>query len=458
LFILFFLKSGVLSDDGQMELVEKDCWVEVRPLITSKLESGNFAPVLDALHNLGKPFRFFITAPKEGSEERSLVRFFFQFFDEPTRVQMSNIIRTLLDVEVIGGANPPKHQYRFCTDLEMTKNYAQPLVFNCQRQELAVNLVDQMVASVAGLGVCIEVVAQADPNATLGIQKFVYDKLSSKSSGVSTVFFDSLGDLIGAGIGKDPKNETSATKGGRSGAYKINSWSRELVKNAELKLTNNLFTCQIRIWSNSLQNAHSVKKALPAAPTNRLKTFKTTKPPKHPTTALKAPSRYVLRNNILCRLWWAVPLSILLFAWVFGLFHPLKLVLSASISTAHLGFFALETSLAFCLFIAFRRRNAIVLSTQELSQIIGLPTAIEKLPIALGKVPLSRMQLCSQPTPTTKEEEKEEEKEEKVQEAKSASFENKEEQVNEQTQEPNSLSVHQPLAVILKEEDSLADF
>ena len=37
-----------------MDLVAKNCWVEVRPLITStvKLESANFAPVLDVLHNL----------------------------------------------------------------------------------------------------------------------------------------------------------------------------------------------------------------------------------------------------------------------------------------------------------------------------------------------------------------------------------------------------------------------
>ncbi|MCL2173257.1 MAG: hypothetical protein FWB84_06430 [Candidatus Bathyarchaeota archaeon] len=94
-----------------MDLVENNCcWVELRPLITSKLESANFASVLDALHSLGRPFRFFVVAPRDGSgyggDERALVRFFLQFADEQTRVQMTNIIRTLLDVEVVGDVDP----------------------------------------------------------------------------------------------------------------------------------------------------------------------------------------------------------------------------------------------------------------------------------------------------------------------------------------------------------------
>jgi len=48
-----------------------DCWVELRPLITSEVKTGKFTPVLfthvlDALHNLGKPFRSFIVAPRDG--------------------------------------------------------------------------------------------------------------------------------------------------------------------------------------------------------------------------------------------------------------------------------------------------------------------------------------------------------------------------------------------------------
>jgi len=158
-------------------------------------------------------------------------------------------------VEVVGGANPLKHRYCFCADLALVKNYALPILFNCQRQGLMVNLVDRLVASMAGLGVCIAGVAKADPNAAGDIQKFVYDKLSNESSsGISTLFLDPISDLVGAGLGKRPQGEGSvAVRGGRSGQNRVDSWSRELVKNAE-KFASNLFTCQIFVFGNSLQS------------------------------------------------------------------------------------------------------------------------------------------------------------------------------------------------------------
>jgi len=407
-----------------MDLAENNCcWVELRPLITSKLESANFTPVLDALHNLGKPFRFFVVAPREGSgyggDERALVRFFLQFANEQTRVQMTNIIRTLLDVEVVGDVDPPKTQYRFCADLELAKNYALPIVYSCQRQEFIVNLIDRIVASTAGLGVCIEVVVKADPNATLGIQKFVYNKLYHKTSAslLGVNILDPVVDLIGAGIGQAPKTETSTSvRGGRSGQNKVDSWSRELVKHAELKLASNLFTCKILVFGNSIQSVQAIKKALPAAPTNRLKTFKTTKKPKqHPTPTLRAPTRYWVRNNVFCRLWWAIPLSILLLAEVLGFFNPLKLF-SSGFSSVDLIPLVLAVFFAVCLSVVFRKRQPIVLGTQELAQIIGLPTAIAKLPIALGKVPVSRTQLGFEQTTSKKEEKPPLNKEEKMEE------------------------------------------
>ena len=47
----------------------------------------------------------------------------------------------------------------------------------------------------------------------------------------------------------------------------------------------------------------------------------------------------------------------------------------------------LAAGLAVCLFMAFKKRQPIVLSTLELAQMIGLPSAVAKLPVALGKVP-----------------------------------------------------------------------
>jgi hypothetical protein len=295
-------------------------------------------------------------------------------------------------------------------DLELAKNFALPIMFSGQRQELmGVNLVDRLVASMAGLGVCIEVVAKADPGAVLGVQKFVYKKLQSKSAsslvggggGVGGAVLDSFADLIGAGIGKNHTNESYVAKGRLGQNRAADAWGRELVKQAELKLASNLFTCKIRVFGNSLQGVQAVKNALPAAPTNRFRIFKTIrKLGQGPVAVLREPSRYVLRNSILCRLWWVVPLIILLGAWFFGLFRSLWFVSFASLFSAvvDVGVLVFVVFLAVCLSIVFRKRNAIVLSTQELSQIIGLPAAIVKLPVALGKVPVSRMQLGQEQT------------------------------------------------------------
>jgi len=44
-----------------MKLVKSEQqWVEVRPFITAEVEPANFAPVIDMLYNLAKPYRFLV--------------------------------------------------------------------------------------------------------------------------------------------------------------------------------------------------------------------------------------------------------------------------------------------------------------------------------------------------------------------------------------------------------------
>jgi hypothetical protein len=208
-------------------------------------------------------------------------------------------------------------------------------------------------------------------------------------SGLSKSLIDQGADFLGQAVGIGSK-ETS-TK--RPSQGKVDSWTRECVRNAERKLYSNLFTCQIHIHSNSLRNATAVKSVLPSA-MNKFRTFKTTKNQQPLTPKLKTPSRHHLRNNVLCNLWWTIPIVFLLFAGVLGWFNPLKFMFALSSMDLVLPVFAV--SLAVCLFVAFKKRQPIVLSTLELAQMIGLPTAIEKLPVALGKVPTARMQLGTQ--------------------------------------------------------------
>ncbi len=374
-----------------MKLVKSEQqWVEVRPLITAELEPANFAPVIDMLYNLAKPYRFLVVDTCDGCVcDRGLVRFYFQFADEQTRQQMASIIRALLAVEVVL-ADPPVQQYKFRVDLELAKNYALPIIAVDSQEKKQVNIIDRIVASIAGTNTCVEITALADPNASLGVQKYLYDKISRKS-GLGKAIFDPAIDLIGEAAGKSP-NEPAK---GKMTQPTIDPWVKECLKQGEMKLTNKLFTCKIQIKSNTPQNAQTVKNALPTA-MNHFKTFKTDKKQKQSSAgSLSKPSRHVLRNNLLCNLWWTIPLAILLPAGLIGLFNPLKL--ASSKFTTDTMFLILAVCLAFCLFALFRKRQPIVLSTQELSQIIGLPTATAKLPVALGKTPNARMQLYKIP-------------------------------------------------------------
>jgi hypothetical protein len=366
-------------------------WVEVKPLITSELKSGNFVPVLEALYNFAKPFKFVIADVEDkNTSGRRLVRFFIHFQDEQTTKQMSNIIRAVLNVEVVG-AKPPERQYLCNADLELAKNYALPIVSFQEKSD--VNLIDRLVATVAGSGIAIEVLAQGDSKAAMGIQKYIYEKIYRKS-GLSDVFFDQgIGLLSGIAVGSSAKKEKSEQTG-KSQQHKNDPWTKEVVKNAEVKLHSFLFTCQIVIRGDSSEKAQAVRNVLPSA-MNRFKTFKTEKEQNKSKNPLDKPSRYGLRNTVLSRLWWITPTCILLLTGLLGVFNPVRFASSSALTVDSVPIVFAVFS-AVCLFIAFRKRQPIILSTQELAQIIGLPTASEKLPIALGQVPISRMQLGSE--------------------------------------------------------------
>jgi hypothetical protein len=257
------------------------------------LKASNFAPVIDALYTVAKPYRFLVMDTCDESVcDRRLVRFYFQFKDEQTRKQMANIIRALLDVEVMA-TDQPEQQYKCSVDLELAKNYALPIRAVDNQEKTQVNLIDRIVASIAGTDACVEVTAIADPNAVLGVQKYLYDKISRKA-GLGKAVFDPAIDLIGEAAGKSP-NEPAK---GKMLQPKIDPWIRECLKQGEMKLASKLFTCQIQIKSNIPQNTQAVKNALPTA-MNHFKTFKTDKKPQQSSAvSLRKPSRYILRNNL----------------------------------------------------------------------------------------------------------------------------------------------------------------
>jgi hypothetical protein len=380
------------------EAQQSACWIEVKPLISAELKSGNFSGILEALFNSAKPFKFLVVDTEDKNViNRQLVRFFIQFPDEQTMKQMSNVARAFLSIEV-STTQPPKRQYQRHADLELAKNYALPI---CNFQEKSdINLVDRIVATIAGSNTAIEITALGDPKAAVDIENFIYEKIYHKPN-----MGKALSDQA-VGVFSQLTIQPNGKKGGNEPAFnyrqsKNDLWLKELTKNAESKLHSKLFTCNITIHADSTENIQATKNALPTA-ANRFKVFKTEK---HPAGIealhLKKPSRYTFRNSLLTRLWWITPISVLLLASLLGVFNPLRLM-NSSFPTVDVIPAVLAVFFALTFFIAFRRRHPIVLSTQELAQIIGLPTAIEKLSVALGQIPTSRMQLGSDQSSSSK--------------------------------------------------------
>jgi hypothetical protein len=85
--------------------------------------------VLDVLYRVAKPFRFLVVNSKDkGVVGRVLVRFYLQFCDEQIKVQVSNVICALLDVEVVSVDFSVKEMFGVCLDLELAKYYALSIV------------------------------------------------------------------------------------------------------------------------------------------------------------------------------------------------------------------------------------------------------------------------------------------------------------------------------------------
>jgi len=156
------------------------------------------------------------------------------------------------------------------------------------------------------------------------------------------------------------------------------------VEAAEKKLHQNLFMCEVKAYGTS-EGVKTILDALPSA-MNRLRRFKTARTVEAPAR-LARPSGHVLKNT-LSHLWKILPPAMLAVAYYFGLFNPLRL------AWVDVATFALAVVSVFPLLTFFRKRNLVVLSVDELSLIVGLPTAVGRLPIELGGTPLSRKSLA----------------------------------------------------------------
>jgi len=357
-------------------LVSESFWVEFRPLGTARIEPGNLIGLLNILYNSGRPFRFYVANCESAVVEgRRAVRFFFELLDRSIGEHVARIVEATLDVEAVE-AEPPRVAYERCLELELAKHYAFPV---CSlKGKVDLNPVDGIVEALTGGAGAFEVFARGDPEARLGIYKYIRDKIRGKAS-FSKALSDTLfGVLAEATVQRDPKDIS------RGRQWKEDPSVRKELEAAEDKLNRNHFACEFKIYGGR-DNVEAVMAALPSA-LNRFRRFKMARRVEAPMRLIK-PSRHSLRNAF-SNLWKAALAAIFVAAYHFGFFNPLRLgwvdMLVAALAVA--SFFPLHSLL--------RKRNPVVLSAEELSLIVGLPSSVGRLPVELGGAPFSRKSLA----------------------------------------------------------------
>lgn len=357
---------------------ELSYWIEVRPLTTGKFDVGNFKHVLSMLHKNKEPFRFFVVnCPSSVVGGRRAVKFFLELAEKDLADYIAKYVRTKIDVEVLE-AKPPTETYEECVDFEMKKHYALPVCDLGEKHQE--NPVDKIVTALSEAG-AFEVTAMADMKANSSIRNYALRVTGQKKSlggNVADVALGILGAMIDVIVGSPPPK---TSKGERE--RKLDPTVKAKADAAEKKFNRSLFTCSIKAYGKR-ETLNRITEALPNA-LNDFKWNKTSKNVSAPSQ-LTRPSRRTVQNalNNLC---WITPLLLIALAVFAGLLNPLRFgVLDVLITVL-----ALLSGIPFCLL--FRKREPIVLSDEELSLVVGLPTAVRRLPIEPGTAVYTRRYL-----------------------------------------------------------------
>ena len=358
-------------------------WIEVRPLRTAReVSPESLRGILDVLHNSGKPFRFLAVGTLDPElMDKKTVRFYFEFPDEETKRYFKNLFMASLDVEVHEN-EPPKMHFERCIDLELARHFAHPVL---RTEAPSMFPLDGICGALADGG-AFEVVACGDVGAKTSVHQFVYDRMHGKPTFAKAIADTAFEVYQEAAVQRDIK-DVSREAWWSYRRYKDDKWVQREVADAEKKMHENLFVCEVRLYGNKTQ-IENMKQALPSG-MNRFRAFKTIKRVFTPQP-LKKPRRIMLRN-ILNPLWWITPLGMIAATWYFDIFNPFRLgVIDLAVLTV-----VAFTSAA--LAFALRKKNPIVLSASELSAIVGLPRNPGRLPLKFGTSAFSMKPLPERP-------------------------------------------------------------
>lgn len=354
--------------------MESDNWLEIRPLPSGKFAPKNFAWALDYLYNTGLPFRFFMANfPSSKIEGLRNIRFFLQLPTAELAERIADTMRMSLDVEVIIGSAPPACLYEQCMEFSLKSHYALPI---CHHRETNDNNPLDVIASALSRGenVAFEVLAVGDRKARMGILQYIW-----KRTGKTASFTDSFVDALIEFIDAISQRKTSKSK------LELDPFVKERVEAASWKLNKNLFRCEVRAYGDSL-SVQAVGDSLPFA-FNGLRGSRLCRLVEAPPERLRVPGSRKAAAAIMSFLW-VIPLLLLPVTFMYGLFKPFRLanidiiIVVAAVASAAI------------LYALFKKPPPLVLCTDELSLIVGLPSAVDKLPVETGMAKVTRRQFA----------------------------------------------------------------
>lgn len=358
------------------------CWMEVRPLASGKFEARNFSSVLDYLHNVGKPFRFFaVSCPSDKVEGLRTVRLFLQVAGADIAERLANALKSSLDVEVIIGSEPPSNVYPCCAEFMLKGYNASPVCQPKERPE--VNPVDVLIGTLGRSKTALEVLSIEDRKARREILGYIAKKQGRSASFAGSLVNVAL-EIPSAFFGSPPK---------KSAVKDLDPFTKTRVDAAGWKAGQNLFRCELRAYGDE-DIVEALSDALPSSPLNRFRKVRKLRDVKAPSKELTEPKGRELKKLLLSYLW-AVPLILFLYLWIMlGAVDPLRL--------ANVDLFAiiLTASSATVLWALFQKPEPLILSTDELSLIVGMPSAVGKLPVEIGTARTTRERFTITPPPT----------------------------------------------------------
>jgi len=337
-------------------------WFEVKPLSNVK---ADLSPLLNTLHGFGEPFSFILTS--QTSAMGRTVKIFFRTPSMELQNQLAHMVRNTIGAEIILDAKPQEKVYGCSVEAEMAKHYSRPLV-----AEDVEGLVDRIYEAVWHVNGALEVTCQPDQTA----KTWIYREMEkTMGKGVRAR------DII-------PFTATEKSVRARVQAAKEDPYRKTLAELMMKKYRSRLFRCTVKVYAETRAEAENILKATPTH-LNKLRKFKTTKNVTFPEPFRK-PSRHTLRN--LCsKISLLTPIAVLYLCWRIGLFSPGQLLTeglkltpgSANTLPLFLAFLSLIIPLAL-----LRKRNAIVLSAEELSAIVNIPQAVDRIPLEHGETPV----------------------------------------------------------------------